>query len=202
MHHSAPLLQSVARSVRGLVAATACATALGACCATPPNAALLDASFRTPEATLETFRIAARCDEPGLEYRCLSTRFVRGLSLSQLAWREGREEALRSSGLVALFVDGLEPAGPARVEGDQAELVVRSLGRELRLFFVRESVGRAWALGKLVADEDVDWSAAVGSQEIDGVPHAFGRVPVAARPADIDELRLSREWKLDGIAQP
>ncbi len=201
MPPTASPLESTARRARALLA-VACASFLGACCATPTNAELLDASFRTPEATLETFRIAARCDEPGLEYRCLSAQLVRRLSLSQLAWREGRAEALRSSGLVALFVDGLEPVGDALLDGDRAELRVRSLGRELRLSFVRESVGRAWARGRLVADEDLDWSTAVGSQEIDGAVHAFGRVPTTALPADIDELRLSREWKLDGLLQP
>lgn len=201
MTPTASPLAFVARRSRALFV-SACAVALGACCATPTNADLLQASFRTPEATLETFRIAARCDEPSLEYRCLSAALVRRMSLSQLAWREAREEALRSSGLVALFVDGLEPLEPARVEGDRAELRVGSMGRELRLSFVRESVGRAWARGKLVADEDVDWNAAVGAQEIDGARHAFGRVQTTTPPADLDELRLSREWKLDGLLQP
>lgn len=177
--------------------------ALGACCTTvPSNAQLLQTSFRTPEATLESFRLAWRCDEPDLEYRCLSVRFTAELGLSQLAWREARAEVLRDSGLSSLFVDRLQPTSPARIRGDEAWLEVGSLGKTLQLHFVRESVGRVWANGKLVADEDLDWSSAVGTQLVEDKPHAWGRLPAAAAPDQIDELRLSREWKLDGLVQP
>lgn len=179
------------------------ALAAGACCSAPPtNAQLLNASFRSPEATLETFRLAWRCDEPDLQYRCLSSGLTEELHLSQLAWREARDKVLEESGLSALFVDRLKPAGPATVRGDEAWLEVESLGRRLRLCFVRESVGRVWAGGKLVSDEDVAWSSAVGSQEADGGPLVYGRMPSRAAPAEIDELRLSREWKLDRLLAP
>lgn len=177
--------------------------ALGACCTTvPSNAQLLQVSFRTPEATLEAFRLAWRCDEPDLEYRCLSVRFTAELGLSQLAWREARSEVLRDSGLASLFVDRLQPTGPAQIRGNEAWLEVGALGKTLQLHFVREDVGRVWANGKLVADVDLNWSSAVGSQRVEEEPHAWGRLPTDAAPGQIDELRLSREWKLDGLVQP
>lgn len=176
---------------------------LCACRTAPPsNAQLLDVSFRSPEATLQTFRIAWRCDEPELEYRCLSARLTEELHLSQLAWREAREKVLEESGFSALFVDRLKPAGPALVRGDEASLEVESFGRRLRLLFVRESVGRVWAGGKLVADEDVAWDSAVGAQQVAGRQLLFGRVPSAVAPSGVDELRLSREWKLDRLLAP
>ena len=191
-----PLLAAGLRALPLAIAAAAC------CSTRPSNAQLLNVSFRSPEATLETFRVAWRCDEPDLEYRCLSTGLTAELQLSQLAWREAREKVLEESGFSALFVDRLQPVGPARLHGDEAWLDVESLGKRLRLRFVRESVGRVWAGGKLVADEDVAWEAAVGTQETADGRLLWGRAPSSAAPAEVDELRLSREWKLDRLLAP
>ena len=52
----------------------------------------MDLGYRSPEQAFQTLRAAIRGDLPRLEYRSLSSGFRQRNSLSQLSYREFREE--------------------------------------------------------------------------------------------------------------
>ncbi|MBK7643758.1 MAG: hypothetical protein IPJ19_12055 [Planctomycetes bacterium] len=168
-----------------------------ACTSVPKPGEILGSSFRSPEQCLRSFQFAVRSDEPAWEYRCFSTRFRAENHLSQLAWRELREQLWGQIGM-RWAVAKAEPRAPASVHGARAEMVVEALGKRVHLSFLREDFGETWSGETQLSDDEVDFRTHTGTQ--DGKLF-YGQVPM---PPDLDsakvtEMRIGREWKLDDI---
>lgn len=173
---------------------------LAACVSAPEAKDWLAIGFRSPEQTFATFQTAVRADEPGLEYRCLSSHFVSGIS--NLAYREFRQELRRENPLLRKGLADAELESPPEIRGDRAVVVARSHGRRIRFELVLEDYAQMWAKDELVVDEALSFQRATGAQRAeDGRAWIYGRLPLPAdRDArDITELHFGREWKIDGI---
>jgi len=191
--------------------------ALGAGCVTPPSPqAVRDAGFRTPEGTFETLRIAVAAEMPRLEYQCLSSgfraRFDVGRGLSQLAYRELRDEVLSKRlefwlGIPDAELGKVRPLGPGR-----CLLRASSHGHAFELVLVREDFWELWAEDELLADVLLPHGSFPRWAEVFQEPG--GRAGVSAAAAlppelaarDLEELgdsltefRIGREWKIDEI---
>lgn len=166
------------------------------CTSMPTPSELLNVGWRSPEQCFAAFQIAVRADEPQLEYRCFSQHFRAENHVSQWAWREFREELWSQFGS-RWAVAKAEPRGPARVHGDRAEMLVRALGKNVRLHFVREEFGQIWGGETLLADAALDFHAHSGAQE--GLFYGQVPLPPDCDPNQVTELRLGLEWKLDLI---
>lgn len=167
------------------------------CVSTPKPAEVLATGFRSPEQCFRTFQVAVRADEPGLEYRCFSTRLRAEQHLSQWAWRELRENLWSQPGMrwaVALA----KVEAPPSVLGARAELVVGALGKRVHLEFVREDFAELWSGSEKLADSEIEFTRQTGTQE---GRWFYGQVemPAAVDSAKVTEMRLGREWKLDRI---
>ena len=102
---------------------------LASCTSLPTPAEMLAIGYRSPEQCFETFQTAVRADEPALEYSCFSQHFRSANRVSQLVWREVREQlwgqvgvqketvlgAKRSLVTVEEIVDELTPVAGAVV---------------------------------------------------------------------------------------
>lgn len=171
-------------------------------CVSPPSPReVLAVGFRTPEQCWTSFQTAVRADEPALEYRCLSQRLIREQGLSQLAWREARDEFYRPLG-TRWAITRARMVEPARVEGNHAVLVVEGVGRRVRLEFLREDFQTLRAGERLIVDEEADFAAASGVQGQQGQRWFYAQVPLpqGTDAAGVSELHLGREWKLDRIS--
>ncbi|MFN0243865.1 MAG: hypothetical protein ACKVWV_13330 [Planctomycetota bacterium] len=175
---------------------------LAACVSAPEAKDWLAIGFRTPEQTFATFQTAVRADEPGLEYRCLSSQFVSSSGISNLTYREFREELRRKNPLLRKGIADAELESAPEIRGDRARLVVRSLGRRMRFELVREGYAQLWSQGELVADEPLPFQRATGAQHADdGSTWVYGRMrlPQGRQAEDVTEVRFASEWKIDGI---
>ena len=97
-----------------------------------------------------------------------------------------------------------EVVGEIDRHGARARIQLVSHGVHLRADLVLEDSGQVWAADRLLADEDVRFS----DPEHTGVQTGpsgdrwiYGRLalPAEADLAAVTELRLAREWKIDGI---
>ena len=176
------------------------ALVLQGCLGAPSKADWLAVGFRTPEQTLRTFQTGLRAELPDLEYRCLSGALKRQAGISQLTYREFRDELFHQKPWLkhaarAHVVERIE-LGP-----DRCRIVarVRTLLREdtFSVDFVREEYFELWSRGERASDDELPWRemavARAGSLSV--------TVPLPANlPAEtIDELRAGREWKIDGF---
>ena len=176
------------------------ALVLPGCLGPPSSADWLAVGFRTPEQTLRTFQTGLRADLPDLEYRCLSGSFKRKAGISQLGYREFRDELFREK-------PWLKHAARARVverielAPDRCRIVarVRTLFREdtFSVDFVREDFFELWSRGQRASDDELPWremAVAHGDSLAVTVP-----LPEHLPVEVIDELRAGREWKIDGF---
>ncbi len=176
------------------------------CCVTPPDAdVILDLGYRTPEQTFFTFQVGMRGDLPRLEYACLSSDFRGRNGLSQLAYREFREQWMDENPWLRKGV--AEAAVEARV--DLADGVVRldcsSYGHAFQVLLVREDFEQAWSGDRLVHDELIEeFSRGLieeprddGGREV----YAGTSLPPEAGGAPLTEFRIGREWKIDDVRQ-
>jgi len=175
-----------------------------ACCVAPPKAGdLLAVGFRTPDQAFATFQTAVRADDPGAQYRCLSADFLRRNGLSEIAFREYLDQLDREEPLLRKGIADARPASPAEVRADLARLLVVSHGRSIRIDLVREDFCEAWEAGERRVDEAAPFRERSGVQTGgDGTRWIFGRMPVPEGVAAerITEVRVGREWKIDGFA--
>ena len=191
-----PRIGSVTTLTRALFLSAASLGSLQACCVTPPSAEeLMDLGFRSPEQAFNTLRAGIRGDLPRLEYRSLSGGFRSRNGLSQLSYREFREQWFRENPWLKAAVSGAEvlerrdhPSGRSSV------LRVGVLGQEALVFLVAEDFAQLWDRDELREDVLVDDMGALLKQRdgrwVASVPGG-GTAPT--------ELRLGREWKIDGI---
>jgi hypothetical protein len=157
--------------------------------------------FRGPEATFHSFLTALAGDRPDLEYTCLSADLKRREGGNLLGYLEFRDELRRE-------MPWLKAAARAGIEGvemlapDRARILARIdwlfWDETFTVDFVAEDFYEYWSLGQRVED---------GFQAF--APRREGARVVAQAPApeeadlsEITELRLGREWKVDGIALP
>lgn len=157
--------------------------------------------FRDPVQTFETFRLAFRGDLLDLEYRCLSSGFQRRNQLSQLGYREFRDELVAREPLLRL---ALHKAKVVEIDrgSTRSRIVARAWGATFVLDFVREDFWEIWAGPDLVADASVgdlrqDYLRA--DEASDGSSWLMAQIPLAgvAHPEQITEARVGAEWKID-----
>ncbi len=181
---------------------------------------LTQVGFRTPRQTFETFQAALDYDLLSLEYRCLSADFKKRNDLSDLGYREFREELAKREPFLRL-------AAHATIvkEWDQGsrehwiEIEVSGwLGvgrRTARLRLVREEFWEIYADGEPWLDHSLDRSRS--SRDL---PAKFGgandpriSASVPVDPQDVDdaiartkkdwsqlsEFRVGYEWKIDDL---
>jgi hypothetical protein len=174
---------------------------LAAGCLCPPtNEAWLAVGFRTPEQTFRTFQTGLRAKDPDLEYRCLGNDFKRREGVSQLVYREFRRELFRTRPWLKLA---------ARAEVKRVEELADGRARlvaEVDTWFhdetfaielVREDFYELYVDGKRAADDGVRWKDLVrahGEELAITVP-----LPAGLEPLSIGEVRVGREWKIDGF---
>jgi len=175
-----------------------CLGTLQGCCVTPPTAEeLLDLGYRSPEQAFLTLRAAVRGDLPRLEYRSLSAGFRRRNGLSQLSYREFREDWYRQNPWIRTALSSAEiQEQTMRADGRSATLRVGILGKEALVHLVAEDFLQLWDQDELREDIAVDDMGAHLS--------ATGGDWLARFPGGGDapsELRLGREWKIDGVEE-
>jgi hypothetical protein len=190
---------------------------LSGCCLVCPasDAALLDVGFRSPEQAFRTLQTAVRADEPGLEFRCLSGGFRRAFDppLSRLSYLEARHVMHRENrwlrtGIARALIDSVEHAHDAGGLGGSRRALIRatSFGRRIEIDLVQEDYAELWALDpdEPVLEREIAFPRHVDVQAAaDGAPWVTAGVPLPAGVAAqaITELRLGREWKIDGFRE-
>ena len=191
------------RVAPGLALAVSCGFAGAGCCVAPPSAKdLFAVGFRSPDQTFSTFQTAVRADDLALERRCLSADFVSRERLSELGWRVFWEQMQKEHPFLRKGIADARPESHPDVRGGRARMRVGSHGREVEIQLVREDFAEAWSGTEKVADETAPFGERTGVQPGDaGSRWFYGRLPLpaGADPARITELRVGREWKIDGF---
>jgi hypothetical protein len=173
--------------------------ALSACLSVPKPADWLDVGFRSPGQTFRTFRTAfADGRQPGLELRCFSSGFKAREGLSELTYREFREDLLREEPLLRTALSRARISS-VKQEGKTARLEAKIAGRALFVELVREDYWELWDGEELLADDLVrDLSDILA---LDGDGHVL-RASLPAPSSPPTEVRLGGEWKIDRIEFP
>jgi len=183
--------------------ALAVATLLSACCVAPPRPGeLLSVGFRTPEQAFRTFQIAVRADDPGAVRRCLSAEYVAENKLSEQVFREFWEQLLSDEPFLRKGIADAERSGPAEVRRDRATIRAESHGKKIVVELVREDFAEAFSGDERLVDEAAPFAERTGVQPAaDGTSWIYGRMPLPSgiAPERVTELRLGREWKIDGF---
>ena len=183
--------------------ALAVATLLSGCCVAPPRPGeLLSVGFRTPEQAFRTFQIAVRADDPGAVRRCLSAEYVAENKLSEQVFREFWEQLLSDEPFLRKGIADATIEPPVEVRRDLARLRAVSHGRTIKIALRREDFCEAWEGGERKVDEAAPFQDRSGVQTAaDGTHWIYGRMPVpeGLQTDRITELRVGREWKIDGF---
>lgn len=176
----------------------ACMGTVQSCCTTPPSAEeLLDLGYRSPRQAFQTLRAGIRGDLPRLEYRSFSSGFRRRNGLSQLSYREFREEWYSQNPWIKLALSQAEILEIIQRSETHASLRVGALGSEVLVELVAEDFYQLWDGDELREDALIDDLGALLTPE---AGEWVARVPGAG--SSPSELRLGREWKVDDIRQP
>ncbi|MFN0007068.1 MAG: hypothetical protein ACKVXR_04100 [Planctomycetota bacterium] len=177
--------------------------AASGCCVAPPKAGdLLAVGFRTPEQAFRTFQTAVRADDPGALRRCLSAGFIAEHRLSEQVFREFWDRLEKDEPFLRRGIADAQIEGPVEVRRDLARLHATSHGRRIHVTFVREDFCEAWEGGTRRIDEAASFQDRSGVQTTpEGMRWMFGRMPVPEGVSTdrISELRIGREWKIDGF---
>lgn len=174
-------------------------------CPRPPDLAeYLQTGFRTPEQTFRTFQLGVRGDLAGVEFRCLAVEFLTRHQLSELAYREFRDEWLGENPWIRVGVARARVRERETLGEDRCRLLVGSLGETFEVDLVREPFYQVWSADTLVQDELLDELGEVLALETStaGGPALVARAPlspvqlpdVTGRP--LTELRAGYEWKI------
>jgi hypothetical protein len=188
----------------GLFLLAFCVLDLAGCVSAPTSKDWMEVGYRTPLQTLRTFQTAVRAEEPDLELRCFSSAFRARNQISRLTWREFLEDLERREPWIRKGIADAEVEGSIERHGDRARLHLASHGYQMRVDLVLEDIGQVWAGDRLLVDQDLSFSDPehTGIQSGPGGGRwIYGRLALGtdADPADITELRVAREWKIDGI---
>ena len=193
------------RGPRSWLGALGVAIAASACCVSPPRAGeLLDVGFRTPEQTFRTFQTAVRAEDPGALRRCFSAAFIAENQLSEMVFLEFWDRLVAEQPLLRTGIDDATIEEPVEIRRNLARLTATSHGRRIRIALVREDFCEAWEGSERRIDEAAAFAERSGIQEgSDGTRWIYGRMPVPEGVATerITELRVGREWKIDGFEE-
>ncbi|MFT4542895.1 MAG: hypothetical protein ACI841_004274 [Planctomycetota bacterium] len=183
---------------------------LGASCAIPgpKPEEMLKVGFRTPLQAFESFRLAVRGELKELEYRCWSFDFTERNRLGQMTYREVRDEMMYAQGVFGRAVMGRALWKAEVIEvipngQDRARVRARYRSHTLWVDLVREDFWELWGGPKRLDDSgEMRWEdlTASGPDQYDQ-PVFQGVVPLKSFDIEnqITELRIGREWKLDGF---
>jgi hypothetical protein len=177
-------------------------TGAGCCVAPPTTGELLAVGFHTPEQAFATFQTAVRADDPSLERRCLSADFVARNHLSEQVFRVFWEQLEEDEPFLRKGIADAERSGPAEVRRDRATLRAESHGKKIVVELVREDFSEAFSGDERLVDEAAPFAERTGVQPAaDGTSWIYGRMPLPSgiAPERVTELRLGREWKIDGF---
>ena len=176
------------------------ALGLAACLSAPDPEDWLAVGFRSPSQTFRTFQTALRADQPDLEWRCLSAGMKRRDGITQIGYREFREELFRAKPWLklaaraeVLTVEELSP-GRRRIHA-QVNAVFRK--EAFVVDFVREDFYETWDEEGFLEDDGVPWREI--ARESDGRLEVRVPMPQGVALDDLTELRAGREWKIDGF---
>jgi hypothetical protein len=178
---------------------------LAGCLSGPKPEAWLAVGFRTPEQTFRTFQTGLRADLPDLEYRCLGADMKRrvgadGMALNQLLYREFRSELFRSRPWLKLAaraeVREVRELAPGRVR-IVAEVDTWFHDETFEIDLVEEEFYEIWVDGERVQDDYVDLRRALKAR--DGGLTLTVPVEGELEAAEVGEVRVGREWKIDGF---
>jgi hypothetical protein len=174
---------------------------LSACVSQPKAEDWLAVGYHRPEQTFRTFQTALKGDRPGLEYACFSDAFRRRHELSQIRWREMRDQLHREIPFLEKLGDAeiLESA----VNEEHASIVARVeflfWEKTFVVDFVREDFWEVWSGDDLLADDYAAFRELV--HEEDGclevrIPDAGG-IELTA----ITRVVADQYWKIDDFAE-
>lgn len=179
------------------------AGALGGCITPPTSAQWLGIGFRSPEQTVATFQVAIRADEPELEYRTFSQGFRERHGITKFAWLHVREELRERYPFLRRGIVDAEASAPPVREGERATLTLVTHGYELRVGLVREDFVELYGPNGLIHDDFVPFERTFGFQtEPDGGRRVYGTFllpPTVDARAEVVEVRVGREWKIDSL---
>ncbi len=170
-------------------------------CLCPPRAEdWLAVGFQTPEQTFRTFQTGLRADCPDLEYRCLSGDFKEREGVSQLGYREFREQLFRQARWLkfaarARIVEVVELAPDRR--RIVARVSVLFYERSFAIDFLREDYFELWSAGQRRSDDELPWEEIAADR--DGFLVVSVPLPRELSLQELAELRAGREWKIDGF---
>jgi hypothetical protein len=160
--------------------------------------------LREPLGTFQVFRTAFCADAPHLEYRCLSREFLEDNRIEgQVVYREFRERLIDSEpflryALAKARVGLVERTGPRT-----ARLEARTMGRTVRVSFVREDFWEIWDdQGALDGATLRDFKERGHLREHPdrGREYEFSVPADALSEAEaLTEVRLGREWKIRSL---
>jgi hypothetical protein len=181
----------------------------GCLCPSHPPAALAAAGFRTPRQTFETFLAAFDYRVDALEFRCLSAGFRRRNRVSELTWREFRDQLEREHPLLPRLAARAEVVEEREDGPDGHWIVARAAGRTVRMRFVRELFYEIYERGELASDGrpepappwslDRDGLTLDARVRVDPADLATGTATLNAE--SISEFRAGYEWKLDDLVE-
>ncbi|MEM7308717.1 MAG: hypothetical protein AAF682_18690 [Planctomycetota bacterium] len=171
----------------------------GSCLAPEPTPEdWLGYGFRRPEDTFRAFLTALAGDRPELEYRCLSNALKKREGGNLLGYLVLRDQ---------LFDDMPWLKAAARAEVEEVEYFGPDLAQVtarvdwlfwdevFTVVLVREEYYELRADGELVGDDYYPF------EPVNADGYTVIRVPAAEdfAPDELSEVRLGREWKIDGI---
>ncbi len=181
---------------------------LGSCVCPPTPEDVLQIGFRTPEQAFRTFQTATRLDDPDLELRCFSKGFRERNQISQLTWREAREELYRRQPWLRVGIVGADVV-EREVREPRARLRIDTAAGDYQVLLVREDFTEGWAGGERVFDEELShethlpWDEATGIRAgSNGRSWFYGqaKLPDGVDGDALTEVRFGREWKIDEVA--
>ena len=159
-----------------------------------------NAPFRTPAGTFKAFKTAAAGDAADLGYRCLSSEFRRRNGMGQLAFRE-----LRDRFPWFKYLSRAKVIEETQISENQIEYLcdIEVLFKtvQVRFGFLREDYFDVFSGAETIGGEVQPFDKLSRQVESRGLPWVEIHIPVPGgyKFADITEIRVGREWKIDSI---
>jgi hypothetical protein len=192
---------ALARLLSALSLVLACT--LVACLTPPTPRDLVSTGFRTPEQAFRTWRTAiASGDLVDLEYDCISIRMKERTQMSELIYREARDELLRREPFLRMAISTTEVMDVQMIGDTHAIITSSALGNEFQIVMLREDFWEAWAGDEILYDGSIPAGQfEAWLQKSDDERWATGVAPLK-KPEDyekITEIRVGQDWHIDEI---
>ena len=176
-----------------------------AACVTPPTPRdLVSTGFRTPEQAFRTWRTAiASGDLVDIEYDCLSIRFKDEAQMSELLYREARDELLRREPFLRMAISKTEVMEVRMLSETRAVITSSALGREFQVQMLREDFWEAWAGDEILCDATIPAGQFDSWLQVSDGDELWAQVTIrlsnAADADKITEIRVGQDWHIDAI---